>query len=164
MTAKLELLTPEHARPLERFERANRDFFAAQVGDRGHDFFSRFDERLAVLVQENLAGASLFFVMVDADGEVLGRVNISDIDQPALTELGFRVAENAQGRGLASRGVTTALDIAATRGVRSVMARVSTENLASRRVLERCGFVQTGPTEAPDGSSIAFIGYRRDLT
>ena len=163
MSAKLELLTPDHARPLERFERANRAFFAARVGDRGDDFFDYFDEHLGSRVHENRQGTSLFFVIVGPDGEVLGRVNISDIDQPRLTELGFRVAEHAQGRGIATQGVIAALDIAARRGVKTLQARVSTANLASRRVLQHCGFVQTGQAEAPDGSAETFIGYRKEL-
>ena len=154
---------PDHARPLERFERANRAFFAARVGDRGDDFFEHFDDYLDARVRENREGTSLFFVIVDTDGEILGRVNISDIDQPTLTELGFRVAEHAQGRGIATQGVLTALDIAAARGVRTVQARVSTANSASRCVLEHSGFGQTGRAEAPDGSSETFIGYRKDL-
>ena len=163
VNAKLELLTPDHARPLERFERDNRAFFAARVGDRENDFFEHFDEYLGARVDENREGTSLFFVIVDTDGEVLARVNISDIDQPKLTELGFRVAEQAQGRGLATQGVITALDIAAIRGVKTLKARVSTANLASRRVLENCGFGQTGQAEAPNGSSETFIGYRKEL-
>lgn len=161
--ARLALLTLEHARALERFERANRAFFAAHVGDRGDDFFEHFDERLAARVDENREGTCLFFVVVDTGGEVLGRVNLSDIDQPELTELGYRVAEHAQGRGIATQGVLAALDIAATRGVKSVKARVSAANLVSRRVLERCGFGQTGPAESPNGSSDPFVGYRKDL-
>lgn len=162
---KLELLTPDHARPLERFERANRAFFAGRVGDRGDDFFEHFDDRLAARVREIREGASLFFVIVDGDGdgEILGRVNIGDIDQPELTELGFRIAEHAQGRGLATQGVISALDIAAARGVKAVKGRVSTANLASRRVLERCGFDHLGQADAPDGSSETFVGYRKDL-
>lgn len=163
-THRLELLTVDHARPLERFERSNRAFFAARIGDRGDDFFEHFDDRLAARVRENREGTSLFFVVVDADGEILGRVNISDIDRPTLTELGFRVAEHAQGRGVATQGVIAALDVAATRGVTSVKARVSTTNVASRRVLERCGFRETGRAEAPDGAVETFIGYRKDLT
>lgn len=160
---RLELLALDHARALERFERANRAFFAERVGDRGDDFFEHFDDRLAARVRENRERVSLFFVILDEDGEVLGRVNISDIDQPESTELGFRVTEDAQGRGIACQGVTTALEIAASRGVTTVKARVSTENLASHRVLQHCGFDQTGQTEAPNASLKTFIGYRKDL-
>ena len=134
-----------------------------RVGDRGDDFFEHFDDYLGARVHENREGTSLFFVIVDTGGEVLGRVNISDIDQPELTELGFRVAEHAQGRGIATQGVISALDIAARRGVKALKARVSTANLASRRVLEHCGFGQTGQAEAPTGSSETFIGYRKEL-
>lgn len=162
-TSRLELLTTDHARPLERFERVNRAFFAARVGDRGDEYFEHFDDLLASRAQENREGTSLYFVIVDAEGEVLGRVNLSDVDRPDLTELGFRVAEHAQGRGLATMGVTDALEIAAARGVKTVKARASVANGGSRRVLERCGFAQTGRTEAPDGWSETFIGYRKDL-
>lgn len=162
-TTRLELLAVEHARPLERFERANRAFFAARVGDRGEDYFEHFDDRLASRALENREGTSLYFVLLDAEGEVLGRINISDIDRPDRTELGFRIAEKAQGRGLATAGVSNALEIAATRGVRIVKARASMANFASRRVLERCGFVQTGRAEAPSGSSHTFIGYTKHL-
>lgn len=161
--ARLEPLTSEHARALERFERANRAFFAARIGDRGDDYFEHFDDRLATRVRENQAGTSLYFVIVDSEGEVLGRININDVDCPHLTELGFRVAEHAQGRGLATWGATSALEIAAARGVTTVKARASIANWASRRVLERCGFVQAGPAEAPSGWSQRFIGYRKDL-
>jgi len=160
---RLEPLTTEHARALERFERANRAFFAARIGDRGDDYFEHFDDRLATRVRENQKGTSLYFVIVDSEGEVLGRININDVDHPHLTELGFRVAEHAQGRGLATSGATSALEIAAARGVTTVKARASIANWASRRVLERCGFVQTGPAEAPSGWSQRFIGYRKDL-
>jgi ribosomal-protein-alanine N-acetyltransferase len=160
---RLELLALDHARAVERFEQANRAFFAERVGDRGDDFFEQFDDQLAARAHENQEGVSLFFVILDEDGEVLGRVNISDIDRPESTELGFRVAEDAQGRGIASQGVITALEIAASKGVKTVKARVSTENLASHRVLQHCGFNQTGQAEAPNGSLKTFIGYRKDL-
>jgi ribosomal-protein-alanine N-acetyltransferase len=160
---RLELLSAVHARPLERFERANRAFFAARIGDRGDAYFAQFDALLAARVQENQEGTSLYFVLVDHAGEVLGRVNLSDVDDPALTELGFRVDEAAQGRGLATAGVTEALEIAAARGVRTVAARAASDNLGSRRVLERCGFAPTGLVDAPVGWSQAFVGYRKDL-
>jgi [ribosomal protein S5]-alanine N-acetyltransferase len=160
---RLELVTMEHAPSLERFERDNREFFAARIADRGDDYFEHFTERLAALVRENLDGRSLLAVVVDDSGDIVARVNITDIDQPGSTQIGFRVAERVQGRGVASTGVTLALELAATRGVRTVLARVSTTNLASQRVLERCGFQPTGPAEPPKGSSRIFIGYRRDI-
>jgi ribosomal-protein-alanine N-acetyltransferase len=153
-----------HAAPLERFERSNRAFFASRIGDRGDDYFDRFTDRLAALVAENEAGTSLLYVVLDEEGEIVGRVNITDIDHPERTEIGFRVAEHAQGRGIATNGVMWALDQAAAHGVRLVHARASTVNLASQQVLQRCGFNETGPTEPPAGSTKPFVGYSKQLS
>lgn len=153
-----------HAEPLERFERENRAFFALHIADRGDDYFDRFTDRLAALVAENQAGRSLFYVVLDEAGEIVGRVNITDIDQPERTEIGFRVAEHAQGRGIATTGVIWALDQAPAHGVRVLNARASTVNFASQQVLERCGFKETGPAEPPAGSSKSFVGYSKELS
>lgn len=160
---QLELLATRHAAAVERFERANREFFAHHVSDRGDDYFENFAQRLADLVEDNDAGRSLCFVLTDSAGEVLGRVNVYGIDQPADTELGFRVAERAQNVGVATRGVQAALQVAAARGVQLVNARAATTNLGSQRVLTECGFVPTGRATAPTGSQRTFLGYRRRL-
>jgi ribosomal-protein-alanine N-acetyltransferase len=160
---QLELLTMDHRQRLEQFERANREFFASRINDRGDHYFTHFAERLAALVAENETGKSLLFVLLAVNGQVVGRVNITDIDRPDLTELGFRVDEAFQGQGVATRGVLRALDQAAQRGVRTIAARVATDNHASQRVLERCGFNATGPTDPPPDSNKAFIGYRIQL-
>lgn len=163
MRTHLELLRQDHARALESFELANRAFFAERVGDRGDEFFEHFDDRLSARVDENAAGSSLLFVVVDERGEVLGRVNITDIDRPELTELGFRVAEDAQGGGIATAMVAEALQVAADHGVTQVRARVAVGNPGSRRVLEKCGFEPTGPADRPEGSAEEFLGYRITL-
>ncbi|MGH8890857.1 MAG: GNAT family N-acetyltransferase [Acidothermaceae bacterium] len=157
---QLELLAMRHAHQLEQFERANREFFASRISDRGDDYFAHFAERLAALVAENDTGRSLLFVVVAATQQIVGRVNITDIDQPALTELGFRVDSGMQGKGVATRGVVEALEIARERGVKSIMARVALDNPGSQRVVERCGFTATGLVDAPPGSHRTFMGYR----
>lgn len=133
------------------------------MSDRGDDYFDRFGALLVGLVDEDLAGRSLSFVLVGSAGGVVGRVNLYDIDHPHRTELGFRVAESAGGRRVATRGVAEALRVAATGGVRSVTARASTTNIASQRVLESCGFTPAGPAATPAGSSRLFVGYQRML-
>ncbi|QDP97751.1 GNAT family N-acetyltransferase [Microlunatus elymi] len=160
---RLELLAMRHAERLERFERDNREFFASRISDRGDDYFQHFEQLLADRVAENESGNSLFLVLVTAGGRIAGRVNLSDIDDPARTELGFRVASDLQGRGIATRGVLAALEVARGRGVSTVGARVAVDNPGSRTVLERCGFAAVGPVEAPAGSPRTFVGYRLSL-
>ena len=73
---------------------------------------------------------------------MLGRVNLADVEDPDATELGYRVAERAQGRGVATRAVDEVLRLAAAEGITSVRARTTADNEASRRVLERLHFEQ----------------------
>lgn len=161
---RLELLSVQHRPALEDFERDNRAFFAQQVGDRGNDYFAHFGAQLAERVRENTTGQSLLCVVIDEDGAVIARINVLDIDSATPPpELGYRVAEAAQGKGVATWGVTGALELAAAHGVRRVRARVATTNPASRRVLEHCGFTLTGPADAPAGSTKSFLGYHKEL-
>ena len=163
-TTQLQLLTMGHSERLEQFERDNREFFASRIGDRGDEFFTHFAEQLAARDEENETGRSLFFVLVTGTGQIIGRVNITDIDQPPLTELGFRVAGARQGRGVATPGVRAALAVAHDRGVASIMARAAVDNVGSRWVLERTGFAEIGPVEAPPAADGSFMGYRDDLS
>lgn len=95
---EIQLLRPGHAPALLAFEQENRAYFAASVPDRGDDYFVRFDERHRALLAEQAAGVCYFHVLVGADDEVLGRVNLVDVAEGGA-ELGYRIAERATGRG-----------------------------------------------------------------
>lgn len=136
----LTLLRESDAEGLLAFEQENRAFFARWVADRGDDYFAHFASRLQALVEENQAGISLLYVVRGADNQIVGRVNITDIHHPDMTELGYRIAEGAQGRGLATGVIKEALSQAKALGVKTVRARTTTHNAGSQRVLERVGF------------------------
>ena len=159
----LTLLSEIDAEPLLTFERENRAFFARWVTDRGDDYFSSFVARHKSLVAENQARTSLLYVVRDSDNQVVGRVNITDIHDPEVTELGYRMAQSVQGRGLATRMVSEALAEAKAQGVRTIRARTTTRNAASQRVLERVGFSETsGHRESLEvaGEILAVIHYK----
>ncbi|MFJ2766431.1 GNAT family N-acetyltransferase [Streptomyces sp. NPDC087300] len=141
---ELRLLRPEHAPALRAFEEANRAYFAATVPDRGDAYFRDFDARHAALLAEQAEGICYFHVLVDADGEVLGRVNLVDV-AGGSAELGYRIAERATGRGLATRAVREACDLAVSAyGLSELRAATTLDNPGSRTVLTRTGFVPTG--------------------
>lgn len=141
---ELELLRPDHGPALLAFERENRAYFAASIPDRGDEYFAHFDERHAALLAGQEAGLDYFHVLVGAGGEVLGRVNLIEVTD-GTAELGYRIAEKAAGRGLATRAVRQVLDLAASAyGLRTVRAETTEDNGASRAVLTRVGFVPTG--------------------
>ncbi|MFG2722167.1 GNAT family N-acetyltransferase [Streptomyces sp. NPDC048416] len=141
---ELQLLRLDHAPALLRFERENRAYFAASIPDRGDDYFAHFDARLGALLAEQETGTCFFHLVVDADGEILGRVNLVDAEGGSA-ELGYRVAERATGQGLATASVRQACALASTAyGLTEVHARVTLDNAGSRAVLARTGFTPVG--------------------
>ncbi|WP_161962495.1 GNAT family N-acetyltransferase [Nocardioides speluncae] len=136
---RIVLLTTSDQDDLLAFEQTNREFFAKAVGDRGDAFFAEFPRRLRSLVDENDQGRSLFFVIRDALDDVVGRVNLADIDT-GEPELGYRIAEAAGGRGYATEAVRLAIRAAAAAGVRRVKAKATADNHASHQVLLANGF------------------------
>ncbi|MCT2585599.1 GNAT family N-acetyltransferase [Actinophytocola gossypii] len=140
----MERLRVDHAGALLAFERKNRGYFAASVPDRGDAYFARFEERHRELIAEQEAGGIHFHLVVGDGGEVLGRVNLVDVADGAA-ELGFRVAEKVAGRGVATAAVREVCGLAvAEYGLRTLRASAAVENVGSRAVLARVGFVPTG--------------------
>ncbi|MEU7336863.1 GNAT family N-acetyltransferase [Streptomyces sp. NPDC007074] len=157
---ELQPLRPDHTPALLAFERENRAYFAASVPDRGDDYFARFDERLRALLAEQAAGVCRFHVLVGDAGEVLGRVNLVDLADGAA-DLGYRIAERAAGRGLATRAVGEVCDLAARGyGLSVLRAATTLDNTASRAVLARSGFAVVGRTRL---SGRPGLTYHRDL-
>ncbi|MFD7789370.1 GNAT family N-acetyltransferase [Streptomyces nojiriensis] len=140
---RLQLLRFGHAPALLAFERENRAYFAASVPDRGDRYFAEFDERHAALMAEQAAGLCFFHVLVGDGGEVVGRVNLVDVGDGSA-ELGYRIAERATGRGLATAAVREARGLAvAEYGLAALRAVTTLDNAGSRAVLARTGFVAT---------------------
>ncbi|MEU4568876.1 GNAT family N-acetyltransferase [Micromonospora sp. NPDC023956] len=141
---ELQQLELRHAAALLRFERENRAYFARFVPDRGDDYFAGFTARHAELLAEQVDGGCRFHVLVDDDGTVLARFNLVDIADGSA-ELGFRVAERATGRGVASDGVRAVCALARDRyRLRRLFASADLRNVGSLAVLRRTGFTPVG--------------------
>jgi ribosomal-protein-alanine N-acetyltransferase len=162
---ELQRLRPEHAPALLAFERENRDYFAKHVPDRGDAYFVEFDARHTALLTEQDAGTCHFHVLVGGEGEILGRVNLVDVDAAdGEAELGYRIAESATGRGLATSAVRQVCDLAgAEYGLRALRASADADNGGSRAVLVRSGFVVVGEVDV-DGRGRIEVRYRRDTS
>jgi ribosomal-protein-alanine N-acetyltransferase len=141
---RIQLLRFDHAPALLEFEKENRAYFSASISDRGDDYFAHFDERHHELMAEQAAGTHFFHVWVDDGGEVLGRINLFDVADGSAV-LGYRIAERAAGRGLATAGVREVCSLAvAEYGLTMLRAATTLDNARSRAVLARTGFVPTG--------------------
>lgn len=154
---KLERLRPDHADALLAFERANRAYFTRFISDRGDAYFAEFAARHKALLAEQDAGDCHFHVVLNGEGELIGRVNLVDVTEDGSAELGYRVGESAAGRGVATAAVRAVCRLAATRyGLTSLTAVTTLDNLASRTVLERSGFSAEGETTAGGRPGIAY--------
>jgi ribosomal-protein-alanine N-acetyltransferase len=160
---ELEQLHAGHAPAVLAFELVNRAYFAASVSDRGDEFFDQFTDRHSALLAEQEAGSGAFYVLVADDGSVLGRFNLYDLADGTAT-LGYRVARQVAGRGVATATVRELRRIAAARHrLRTLRAATSHDNAASQKVLTKAGFVPVGPATAADLGGRSGTWYQRDL-
>jgi ribosomal-protein-alanine N-acetyltransferase len=99
------------------------------------------------LVAEQQTGIGAFYVLVADDGSVLWRFNLVFVGE-GTAELGYRVAQNVAGRGIATAAVLQLCDVAVLEyGLRTLRTATSRENAASQRVLTKAGLVPAGPAD-----------------
>ena len=160
---ELQRLNAGHAPAVLAFELANRAYFAASISDRGDAFFEHYADWHSARLAEQDAGTGAFYVLVDEDGSVLGRFNLL-LAGDGTAELGYRVAQDAAGRGVATAAVAELCRIAVARhGLRTLRAATSHENAASQKVLAKAGFVPAGPADPADLGGKPGTWYQRDL-
>ncbi len=161
---ELQRLRAGHAAAVLAFELANRAYFAASISDRGDEFFSHFTERHSALLAEQEAGIGAYYVLVAEDGSVLGRFNLF-FTGDGTANLGYRVAQDVAGRGVATGCVRELCRLAAERhGLSTLRAATSHGNAASQKVLAKAGFVPAGPAGPADLGGKSGTWYQLDLT
>jgi ribosomal-protein-alanine N-acetyltransferase len=160
---ELERLNAGHAPAVLAFELANRAYFASSISDRGDDFFEQYADRYRALLAEQEAGNGAFYVLVAGDGSVLGRFNLL-LAGDGTAELGYRVAQHAAGRGVATAAVRELSRLAVARhGLHTLRAATSHDNAASQKVLAKAGFVPVGPADPAHIGGKQGTWYQRDL-
>jgi len=153
----LRRLTLGDAPVLARLVRANRDFLAPTSPVRAEDWFT--DEGQERAVRTALASAeagTMYPAVLVEGGDVVGILNLNNIIRGAFqsASVGYWVAQDRNGRGIATRAVAAAKRLAAEElGLHRLEASTLLDNTASQRVLASNGFVQYGV--APDYLRIA---------
>lgn len=91
-------------------------------------------------------GSREAFAIVDEDGAFLGLALAPRIEHDARTaELGYVVAPAARGRGVATEALRRLTEWALEElGMLRLELLISVDNVASKRVAERCGYVREG--------------------
>ena len=96
--------------------------------------------------QERAAGKTFNFLAVDDENRILGSFGLMELDKaPGYGEIGYWVAKDARGKGVATRAVTLLRDWAAQeKGCELIELVIHTDNALSVRVAECTGFLDTG--------------------
>ena len=152
MTSTLQLETPRLL--LRRWHQADRAPFAAINADPVvmHYFEAPFtrqqsDEAIdRYLAAFDRDGFSFFAAIERKTGQFMGCIGLQvmrdavpNLPQPAV-EIGWRLAQSAQGKGLATEGARAIVDFAFNQlGLNEVVAITALPNRASRHVMEKLG-------------------------
>jgi len=134
-------LNSEDAGELAALLVANREFLAPFEPDRDESFYTVEAQRERI---ENLETAD--FAILDGS-RIAGALTLSNLVRGPLqsANLGYWVAQADNRRGLATRAVAEAIEIAfGDLGLHRLEAGTQVDNLASRRVLEKNGFEPIG--------------------
>ena len=83
------------------------------------------------------------YLILKRDGALLGSTGL-EFETPYRAMTGYVLARDAWGQGHATEALSAVADLAPRAGVERLYAVCHTEHQASRRVLEKCGFVQEG--------------------
>ena len=153
MKTKIQLRNVE-ANDLPLFFEHQRDPIAvAMVAFNSRDR-AAFDQHWAKL----LADDSLLKKTIIVDGEVAG--NIGSWTSEGKREVGYWIDRAFWGRGVATEALSAFLCLEQTR---PLYAGVAKHNVASIRVLQKCGFTLLGPEEAaPDDAEASHVLLRLD--
>jgi RimJ/RimL family protein N-acetyltransferase len=92
-------------------------------------------------------GSHLFF---DDDGALVGFGGFKGAPVAGEVEIGYAVAPDRQGRGLATTATRTLIDRARARGATRAVAHTLATPNASTAVLTRCGFSRTALIPDPE--------------
>lgn len=146
---RLRLPTPADSSALAELQVRNRTYLAPWEPARPEGFFTDAGQRadLEAALERHERGDAAPFVILDDDGAVVGRLTLSGIVRGPFQScaMGYWVARERTGRGLATDAVASALAHAFTAlGLHRVQAETLLNNNPSQRVLQRNGFEQYG--------------------
>lgn len=139
----LQVLTADHAAALADAYRRNRVHLEPWEPTREESFFTERGQEASIAAQLSaMRSGHVACWVVTAGGRVVGRVNLNNIVMGVLrsASVGYWVDAEHLGRGVATAVTGFACERAVERGLHRVEGSTLLDNVASQRVLERCGF------------------------
>ncbi|MHC8287460.1 GNAT family N-acetyltransferase [Pseudomonas sp. XS1P51] len=132
------------------FEIHNREWFESHIDARDPSFYSLqgVADHIEGYLSDFAVGAWHPFVIEDSSERIVGRANLKSINSTkGSAEVGYRIDQRAGGQGLATLALRHLIQEAQIRWkLTQLVAYVYEENVASRKVLGRCGFLLEQPS------------------
>lgn len=142
----IKTLQAQDAAALLQFELENRTWFEQHIAPRDETFYTQqgVQRHIEHYLDGYAKGTWHPCLLFDAAGRVVGRANLKAIDRnTASAEVGYRIARDAAGRGLATRALLHLVELAQQQWrLQQLLAYVTDNNPGSARVLNKCAFVQ----------------------
>ncbi|MGE7675711.1 GNAT family N-acetyltransferase [Lysinibacillus sp. NPDC094403] len=167
MEISINSIQERDAEELYRFEKNNRQFFEQMVPSRGEDYynFETFKIRHRELLVEQQEEKSKFYLIRDNSGNIIGRINLVDIDTTNdIAEIGYRVGQDYGGKGIGAKALKLLLETEIS--VKKIKAKTTMNNIGSQRVLEKNGFKQVCIDDDEfemNGQKLQFVDYLLEL-
>ncbi len=160
----LESLAPFHIQEMLAFETSNRDFFELHINARAQTYYSESGVAQAIeaAMREAENDVAYQYLIRDHTERLVGRINLSRVRRAHFhsAEIGYRIAQNAGGKGYATEAVRQIIDRAlVTHRLKRLEATARQENKGSVKVLMRNGFSKFGQSTR----SFELLGQWYDL-
>jgi ribosomal-protein-alanine N-acetyltransferase len=132
------------------FEIHNREWFESHIDARDPAFYSLqgVADHIECYLADFAIGAWHPFVIEDSSERIVGRANLKNISSPKrFAEVGYRIDQDVCGQGLATLALRHLIREAQIRWeLTQLVAYAYKENVGSRKVLDRCGFLLEQPS------------------
>lgn len=166
-TVLLSQLSLSDCPALLDFECRNKEWFEQYIPPRPKYYFdiTGLTNVTRKTVDTQSTDTHLMYVIYE-NGRIVARANIHTIyDDHA--EIGYRVCQQSQGKGIAKRALRELVEICRTHlDIDYVLGKASSGNHASIKVLESAGFIYQSKEQNAtviNGQHINLLHYRLDL-
>ena len=102
-------------------------------------FLKKLEREIAEDPEHYLFFTEFLIVLKDSD-RIVGSIDYKYVPKDGLTEVGYGLNPLYEGRGFMTEALRAFLDFGGSLGIRTVRADTRPDNIASQRVLEKCGF------------------------
>lgn len=99
------------------------------------------------MIRHTISNTYFPYVIVDLNDEkIIGFIDLKNIDwKIPKTQIGFYIDESYAGKGIISKAIGKICDLCfAEKGFKKLFMRIHPDNIAARKVAEKCGFELEG--------------------